>query len=96
MRFDNTKMITRRFVAHKSITGDAGYYYYIISFDPFCLLLSLIITLGIVELGMVLCIGVCSTVLRTSEPPDRVSDSSDLILIMNDSQLLVVKIKSEL
>ncbi|KAI8560222.1 hypothetical protein RHMOL_Rhmol04G0239200 [Rhododendron molle] len=44
---------------------------------------------------MVLYTCVCSTMLRTSEPSDRASDVSDLILAMNDSQSLVAEMRIE-
>ncbi|KAI8558327.1 hypothetical protein RHMOL_Rhmol04G0082900 [Rhododendron molle] len=44
---------------------------------------------------MVLCRGVRSTVLRTSEPSDLASDGSDLILALNGSRSLVVEMRSE-
>ncbi|KAI8547180.1 hypothetical protein RHMOL_Rhmol07G0175100 [Rhododendron molle] len=37
----------------------------------------------------------CSTVLRTSEPSDCVSDGSDLILVTNGSQSLAVEMRFE-
>ncbi|KAI8558275.1 hypothetical protein RHMOL_Rhmol04G0078200 [Rhododendron molle] len=44
---------------------------------------------------MVLCSGVHSTVLCTSEPSDRTFDGSDLISVMNDSRSLVAEMRSE-
>ncbi|KAI8553526.1 hypothetical protein RHMOL_Rhmol05G0023200 [Rhododendron molle] len=44
---------------------------------------------------MVLCSGVCNTVLRTFEPLDCASDGLDLILTMIGSQLLIVQMRSK-
>ncbi|KAI8543372.1 hypothetical protein RHMOL_Rhmol08G0212100 [Rhododendron molle] len=44
---------------------------------------------------MVLCNGVRSTVLCTSEPLDRASYGSDLISTMNGSRSLVAEMRSE-
>ncbi|KAI8522876.1 hypothetical protein RHMOL_Rhmol13G0031200 [Rhododendron molle] len=47
------------------------------------------------ELKMVLCSGVCSIMLRISEPSDRASDGLNLISAMNVSRLLVAEMKSK-
>ncbi|KAI8567704.1 hypothetical protein RHMOL_Rhmol02G0142400 [Rhododendron molle] len=44
---------------------------------------------------MVLCCGVYSTMLRTFNPSDRASDSSDLISAINGSRSLVAEMKSK-
>ncbi|KAI8535733.1 hypothetical protein RHMOL_Rhmol10G0196500 [Rhododendron molle] len=44
---------------------------------------------------MVLCKGVRSTVLRTSEPSDHAFDGSNLISAMNGSRSLVAEMRSE-
>ncbi|KAI8562897.1 hypothetical protein RHMOL_Rhmol03G0071100 [Rhododendron molle] len=44
---------------------------------------------------MVLCSEVYNTVLHTSEPSDRASDSSDLISTTNDQKLCIVEMRSE-